>query len=613
MCFTWNVGNAEPDKSELGEWLPAGGEPYDLIVVGTQENQFKTTEEADDAALDDDAALEQIELENEENSKAPAAEVSRAPSRTASGKTRKKIRHVVKAGRTKGKTNSNKWDQMVSDQLGNKWACVETIFLEQMRLSVYAKQEYCTQKVITGVQSSYSATGIAGVLGNKGGLVVKLNFGSTSLCFVSSHLAAHSHKLKQRNENCSEILSETMKAVGEPKLEVISEFDHIFWLGDLNYRVDLGETMDTESQVATVIAMVKTGKYPQLLKQDQLKASQRSGEAFVGFTEIEPDFPPSFKVLRQKGVEHKEQRVPSYCDRVLWKSMPQWKDRVQPLSQRMLADVSTSDHKPVCATFNILATRPLDKVPHNSAPVIRISNLEVQGLIDSDVAGGNDPYVVFFTNPEKLLDTNSPTTSIKSKRSGLDITSLLRIENSGTGNVIEQAAGKVGAAAGAVADTCQSAVSSTLGVACNMATAGVGVAAGALGVSTNTTTRPIVKQKWKDSEVPLLRPKVAGDNLKHVSLIMAIFDHDKFMVDDPLGTVIVHLKPPEGVPADATEYVIDVDEHVNLGNVTRDHGRLRCKMTISLEDHLDQAIKLARQDSVGSKSGHVRGLKMLCC
>eukprot|EP00966_Prymnesium_polylepis_P050087 1159518-Prymnesium_polylepis.1 len=27
-----------------------------------------------------------------------------------------------------------------------------------------------------------------------------------------------------------------MRAVGSPQLDVCSEFDHVFWMGDLNYR-----------------------------------------------------------------------------------------------------------------------------------------------------------------------------------------------------------------------------------------------------------------------------------------------------------------------------------------------------------------------------------------
>ena len=64
----------------------------------------------------------------------------------------------------------------------------------------------------------------------KGGLVVKLMFGQTSLVFVSCHLAAHAHKLKQRNENCKEILRETMHRIGQRRLDVTTEFDHAFWM-----------------------------------------------------------------------------------------------------------------------------------------------------------------------------------------------------------------------------------------------------------------------------------------------------------------------------------------------------------------------------------------------
>ena len=48
------------------------------------------------------------------------------------------------------------------------------------------------------------------------------------MCFISAHLAAHSHKLKQRNDNCQEILRETAR-VAENHLDAASQFDHVFW------------------------------------------------------------------------------------------------------------------------------------------------------------------------------------------------------------------------------------------------------------------------------------------------------------------------------------------------------------------------------------------------
>eukprot|EP00965_Chrysotila_dentata_P257165 6212789-Pleurochrysis_carterae.AAC.2 len=46
------------------------------------------------------------------------------------------------------------------------------------------------------------------------GLVIKFLFRDTSIVVFSCHLAAHSHKLVSRNEQCKEVLRETRKLVG---------------------------------------------------------------------------------------------------------------------------------------------------------------------------------------------------------------------------------------------------------------------------------------------------------------------------------------------------------------------------------------------------------------
>ena len=56
-------------------------------------------------------------------------------------------------------------------------------------------------------------------------------------------------------------------------------------------------------------------------------------------------------------MEYNPQRIPSYCDRVLWKSMPAWAHRLQQTSLLSVPEVSTSDHKPVVATFSLELSR----------------------------------------------------------------------------------------------------------------------------------------------------------------------------------------------------------------------------------------------------------------
>lgn len=45
------------------------------------------------------------------------------------------------------------------------------------------------------------SAGVMGVMGNKGGVAVRLRLGDDSLCFVCSHLAAHRDNVRARNDN----------------------------------------------------------------------------------------------------------------------------------------------------------------------------------------------------------------------------------------------------------------------------------------------------------------------------------------------------------------------------------------------------------------------------
>ena len=93
--------------------------------------------------------------------------------------------------------------------------------------------------------------------------------------------------------------------------------------------------------------LVESESWGPLLAHDQLKASQELRECFVGLREGAITWPPTFKVRRVAGTFYKDQRVPSYCDRILWKSMPCLVDSLQQDEYTSVPAVSTSDHKPV--------------------------------------------------------------------------------------------------------------------------------------------------------------------------------------------------------------------------------------------------------------------------
>ncbi|KNC75503.1 hypothetical protein SARC_11974, partial [Sphaeroforma arctica JP610] len=74
-------------------------------------------------------------------------------------------------------------------------------------------------------------------------------------------------------------------------------------------------------------------------------------------------FEPTFKVLRNEPAGHYlEQRVPSFCDRILFHSAPSRRSNVAVVEYRNVPSLMTSDHKPVTATFALTIPRPIKKV-----------------------------------------------------------------------------------------------------------------------------------------------------------------------------------------------------------------------------------------------------------
>ena len=95
----------------------------------------------------------------------------------------------------------------------------------------------------------------------------------------------------------------------------------IFIFGDLNYRINLANEV--------VRPAIAKGDYAYLKENDELiqaiKAYKNSKEFqykfYRDFEEGEIDFPPTYKYDKksQKYDTSKKNRVPSWCDRILWK------------------------------------------------------------------------------------------------------------------------------------------------------------------------------------------------------------------------------------------------------------------------------------------------------
>ncbi|PWZ03233.1 hypothetical protein BCV70DRAFT_13708 [Testicularia cyperi] len=148
---------------------------------------------------------------------------------------------------------------------------------------------------IRGASRSHVKSGLlAGRVGNKGGVGISVKLGATRLLFVNAHLAAHEDKVALRLANVAKIKAALKvdsflpKSDPRSRLEDITEqFDHSFWFGDLNFRIDISR------QHADWLMMNK--KYDQALAFDQLGKVLKQGDAFKGFDEAPIEFPPTYK------------------------------------------------------------------------------------------------------------------------------------------------------------------------------------------------------------------------------------------------------------------------------------------------------------------------------
>ncbi|KAJ8277064.1 hypothetical protein GJAV_G00071080 [Gymnothorax javanicus] len=236
-----------------------------------------------------------------------------------------------------------------------KQVAVHTLW--SIRIMVLAKPEH--ENRISHVFSNSVKTGIANALGNKGAVGVSFMFNGTSFGFVNSHLTSGSEKKLRRNQNYMNIIR--FLNLGDKKLnpfDITHRFAHLFWLGDLNYRIELPST-----EAENIVAMIKSQQYQELLRRDQLTLEREEQKVFFQYEEEEITFPPTYRFERDTREKYAytkakatgmKYNLPSWCDRVMRKSYPL--AHVVCQSYGCTTDIMTSDHSPVFATFEVGVT-----------------------------------------------------------------------------------------------------------------------------------------------------------------------------------------------------------------------------------------------------------------
>lgn len=101
---------------------------------------------------------------------------------------------------------------------------------------------------------------MGGVMGNKGGVAASFVYrDATSFAFVGCHLAARASRVRQRGEDYMNICKGLH--LGDRGAQFLHQFHHVFWAGDLNYRIDFGsgtETIEVRRRLPRGIMALRT-------------------------------------------------------------------------------------------------------------------------------------------------------------------------------------------------------------------------------------------------------------------------------------------------------------------------------------------------------------------
>uniref|UniRef100_A0ACD5VW60 Uncharacterized protein n=2 Tax=Avena sativa TaxID=4498 RepID=A0ACD5VW60_AVESA len=202
------------------------------------------------------------------------------------------------------------------------------------------------RRCVQNLKVSTVGVGAMGYIGNKGAVSASMSVYQTMFCFVCSHMSAGERPadLLKRNADVQEIHRRTRFA-GPGGLELprdIYDHERIFWLGDLNYRLDV--------PYHRAHGLVAAMDWSQLAEKDQLKRELRKGRAFDGWSEGVLEFAPTYKYEIGSGKyigddQRGGRRTPAWCDRVL-----SFGKGLRLLSYGR-SELALSDHMPVAATY----------------------------------------------------------------------------------------------------------------------------------------------------------------------------------------------------------------------------------------------------------------------
>lgn len=251
------------------------------------------------------------------------------------------------------------WEIELQTTLGPSHVLLHSSSLGVLHLALFVRRDliwFCS----TPEESVYNSRSMpTNMIKTKGAVSIAFRFFGTSFMFINCHFPAHENKLKDRIDEYQRIINsidlpKNLKLLKPRYLsnDSTARFDCVFFMGDLNFRLEQ-RTFEETVQILEDIFQQKEPSYEALTQNDELLKVMETDQAFHGFDESQIKFPPTYKFLAQTNkYDRQTRRVPSYTDRILFRSKRQ--RHIQCLIYDWLPQLVSSDHKPVYCLFDVL-------------------------------------------------------------------------------------------------------------------------------------------------------------------------------------------------------------------------------------------------------------------
>lgn len=261
------------------------------------------------------------------------------------------VQDLYVIGTQENSMHKKEWEIQIQATLGPSHVLFHSATHGALHLAIFIRRDliwFCSMP-----EEDQVTTRAVTMVKTKGAVAISFTFFGTSFVFLNCHFTSDDGKMKERVADFEKInmllkLPKTQDRQGD----ISSNFDSVFWLGDLNFRIDKGRS--TVEDVVNAIVDQDHPNFEDLLRTDELLNCLLHEKVFQGYQEGRINFKPTYKFDLEKDVydTSAKLRIPSYTDRILFHSKK--KNGITCTCYDAVMNLKKSDHRPVYGLYEVL-------------------------------------------------------------------------------------------------------------------------------------------------------------------------------------------------------------------------------------------------------------------